>query len=251
MYFTQAVESVNTIPLANQRITYSFWARAGANYSAASSVLTSTMTSGTGTDQPPYAGYTGSTNFATGSHTLTTTWTRFTVTGDVPNNASEMLIQFTNTPVGTAGVNDYYEVTGVMINIGSMALPFRTYSQTIAGELAACQRYYFRNTAANNSASFFMNGFAASTTVWYGVYTLPVTMRTKPTLETSGTASNYRVYHGPSGFITLSTVPAIDQANENTVSISSSVAAGLTAYGGLALAANSTTSAYLGFTAEL
>jgi hypothetical protein len=174
MYFTQAIESVNTIPLANLPITYSFYARAGANYSAASSTLSSQITTGTGTDQAPYAGYTGSATPLSGTHTLTTTWQRFTVSGSMPNNATEMLIQFQNTPVGTAGAADYYEITGVQINIGSVSLPFRTYSPTIAGELAACQRYYFRTTGGE----VFANGIFFSGTKARVSLNCPVTMRT-------------------------------------------------------------------------
>jgi hypothetical protein len=246
MYFTQAVESVNTIPLANQRITYSFWARAGANYSATSSVLSSTMTSGTGTDQAPYAGYTGATNFATGSHTLTTTWTRFTVTGDVPNNASEMLIQFSNTPVGTAGVNDYYEVTGVMINIGSTALPFRTYSQTIAGELAACQRYYFRATASNNYTTFGV-GANYSTTATQIHVNHPVQMRIGPA---SVDYSTLGLVNSIGGIVTFTTL-TLSFTGPLTSMLGVTGASGLVAGYANLLLANNSTSGYLAFSAEL
>jgi hypothetical protein len=247
MYFTQAIESVNSIPLANQRITYSFWARAGANYSAASSVLTATARSGTGTDQTPYGGYTGSNNFAVSNVNLTTTWTRFTVTGDVPNNCSELLIQFENTPVGTAGVNDYYEVTGVQINIGSVSLPFRTYDNTIQGELAACQRYYYRTAAPNQR---FGLSFVYSTTVAYGVITFPSEMRVAPTtLDTTGTAGNYGVTGGAT-FYTNTVVPAFDIKTKNYASIGWTNAGTMTV-GQAGFMTSISGSPYLGFSAEL
>jgi hypothetical protein len=142
MYFTQAIESVNTIPFAGKAIAFSFYARAGANYSATSNILVSQLTTGTGTDQAPYAGYTGSATPFVGNHTLTTTWQRFTATGTIGATVTEMLVQFQMTPTGTAGANDYFEVTGIQLDVGSVALPFRTYAATIQGELAACQRYY-------------------------------------------------------------------------------------------------------------
>jgi hypothetical protein len=40
---------------------------------------------------------------------------------------------FTFVQVGTAGAADYYEITGVQIDQGSVALPFRTYAATSKG----------------------------------------------------------------------------------------------------------------------
>jgi hypothetical protein len=45
------LETVNSIPFAGKTITFSFYARAGANYSASGNVLTPSLFSGTGTDQ--------------------------------------------------------------------------------------------------------------------------------------------------------------------------------------------------------
>jgi hypothetical protein len=140
----QNFESVNSIPFAGKTVTLSFYARAGANYSAASSALGVQWVWGTGTDQNNYlTGFTGGTNVsATLGVTLTTTWQRFTLTGTIGATATQICTLFYFSGVGTAGVNDYFEVTGVQMDIGSVALPFRTYAATIQGELAACQRYY-------------------------------------------------------------------------------------------------------------
>jgi hypothetical protein len=139
----QSFESVNAIPFAGKTVILSFYARAGANYSPTSSALLPIIFTGTGTDQNALSGYTGNvTNYT--SVTLTTTWQRFTYSITVPITATEIAPAFGMNPTGTAGTNDYYEVTGVQIDIGSVALPFRTYAGTLQGELAACQRYYFR-----------------------------------------------------------------------------------------------------------
>jgi hypothetical protein len=140
--FAQSFESVNSIPFAGKSITFSFYARKGANYSATSSALSANLYSGTGTDQSWIdVAYTGQATVAGGTATLTTTWQRFTFTGTVASTATELAIVYQASGTGTAGANDWYEVTGVQIDVGSVALPFRTYAGTIQEELAACQRY--------------------------------------------------------------------------------------------------------------
>ena len=134
-------ESSNSIPFAGKTITFSFYARAGANYSPASSALTARFTTGTGTDQNILNGFTGATDTNT-VVTLTTTWQRFATSISCSGSTTQIGLQFYNTPVGTAGTNDYFEVTGIQVEVGSVATPFSRAGGTLSGELAACQRYY-------------------------------------------------------------------------------------------------------------
>jgi hypothetical protein len=140
LIFEQGFETVNSIPFSGKTVTLSFYARAGANYSSTSNVLIASLVNGTGTDQMPDV-YTGG-NYPTQNNTLTTTWQRFTYTLTVPTTSTELAIQLYYNPSGTAGANDYFEVTGVQLDISSVALPFRTNGATLQGELAACQRYF-------------------------------------------------------------------------------------------------------------
>ena len=83
----------------------------------------------------------------------------------------------------------------------------------------------------------------------YGTVKLPVTMRTVPTLSTSGTATDYGGYQA-STRLTCSVVPVIDTSNVDTPMLGFSVASGFTAgYSGIF--GSSTTNGYLGFNAEL
>jgi hypothetical protein len=189
-YLTQSFETVNSIPYAGKPITFSFYARAGANYSAASSALGIYIASGTGVDQNQGAGYTGQVGVINTSATLTTTWQRFTYTGTVPTTSTELAVQFIFTPTGTAGAADYFEVTGVQIDIGSVALPFRTYAATFQGELAACQRYfqksYSQNVSVptNSNSSYYATptGAAIANGSVFASVLLLATMRTAPTV---------------------------------------------------------------------
>jgi hypothetical protein len=136
------IETVNTIPLVGKVVTVSFYARAGANFSASSSILNWGFVTGTGTDQNQITGYTGQAVPISAAPSLTTTWQRFTGTGTIATNVNEATVQFYYIPTGTASTNDYVEITGVQVEIGSAATPFARAGGSIGGELALCQRYF-------------------------------------------------------------------------------------------------------------
>jgi hypothetical protein len=190
-------ETSNSIPYAGKTVTLSFYARAGANYSSAANLLAAKLITGTGTDQNgATVSYTGEVTAITVLATLTTTWQRFTGSATLATNTNEYGFVFNNVPVGTAGANDYFEVTGVQVDIGSVALPVRRNSGTIQGELAACQRYYY-NVVNGNNLSFGQGGYYNSGFM-FAVLDFKVTMRGTPTLVvTSG--SNYYSFERNSG----------------------------------------------------
>ena len=152
LFLWQNFETVNSIPFAGKTITLSFYARAGANYSRASSALPFKLVTGTGTDQNSLtSSFTGQVSAIDTSVTLTTTWQRFAATATLNSNITQIGLGFQFTPVGTAGADDWFEVTGVQIDVGtwtaSTAPTFRRSGGTLAGELAACQRYYEKSYA--------------------------------------------------------------------------------------------------------
>ena len=170
------LETSNSIPFSGKTVTFSFYARAGANYSATSNILNAELYSGTGTDQNVnVSGFTGANQVINQNFTLTTTWQRFTYSATIPATATQLAALFISNPTGTAGANDYYDITGVQVDLGSVALPVRRNASTLQGELAACMRYFQTNGDYNYFGAFY------STTVARFYYTLPVTMRTAPT----------------------------------------------------------------------
>jgi hypothetical protein len=191
--FATTLESTNCIPLAGKAITLTFYARKGADYSAASSALGVNLVSGTGTDQNIYSGFTGSAGVISSTATLTTTWQRFAFTGTIGATATQLAFYPTFTPVGTASTNDYYEITGVQIDVGtwtaSTAPTFRRAGGTLQGELAACQRYYQRFTE-DVAYTALLLGMANATTTCVLSAPLQVAMRTSPTFA----AANVYLY---------------------------------------------------------
>jgi hypothetical protein len=140
IFIGYGAESTDIIPLQGQTATFSFYARAGANFSSLSSALGFFVTQGTGSGTQAFAAGTGETTAISGTATLTTSWQRFTFTGSFASNASEMRINMYYTPIGTAGANDYFEITGVQLEQGNSPteFEFKSYAQ----ELRECQRYY-------------------------------------------------------------------------------------------------------------
>ena len=140
-----------------------------------------------------------------------------------------------------------FQVTGIQLERGSTASSFEY--RPYGTELALCQRYYYRITAAGASRNFGV-GFVNSSTIADFTLPFPVTMRDEPSaLEQTGTASNYVVIAG-AGNINCSSVPTYQTSSQWSAQFRFTVASGLTT-GQAALARNTTTGAYLGWSAEL
>jgi hypothetical protein len=249
--FAQSFETVNSIQFAGQTVTLSFYARAGVNFSPTSSILVASITTGTGTDQNrATAGYTGD-SLESVNATLTTTWQRFTITRTLPTTTTEIATMFTWTPVGTAGANDYFEITGVQLELGTTATTFSRNGSTRQAELAACQRYYYRASAANCSgtAAMLLNGHSRNTTTDANMsLTAPVQMRTFPSILDYSTGLN--LTDGASNFTVTSLTLATFSSTSNMLTVSA-VSTGLTNYRPYDLTAATNNTAYVGFSAEL
>ena len=142
--------------------------------------------------------------------------------------------------------DDYFEYTGLQVEVGKVATPFehRSYGE----ELALCQRYYYKR-AATVSGDRFCSGNASSTTDFRGFIEFPVEMRASPTFETSGTASHFSIVTGTNGVVTCNDIPTAGLQKWGGL-INAETASGLTAgHGGQLRAAS--TSAYIAASAEL
>lgn len=200
----QILETLNCTDLASNSVTLSFWARAGSNYSATSSALIAAVYTGTGTDQSATSfmagSWTGLTAIINNSSTLTTSWQRFTFTGSVGSSATQIGVLFQGGLTGTAGANDFFEITGVQLEKGSTATSFdyRPYGT----ELALCQRYFESSNGAGGVATS-TDAFVVVTAVIsrYPTYTYKVGKRSTTTLTATfagGTGATFIV--GQSSF---------------------------------------------------
>jgi hypothetical protein len=251
LYLGSSFESFNAIPYAGKTVTLSFYARAGANYSATSSNLVATLYSGTGTDQSwMTSGYTGQATVGTATNAITTTWVRYSITGTVASTATELAVILNYAPTGTAGVNDYFEVTGVQVEVGAIATQFSRAGGSIQGELAACQRYYVRFNASTSGAYALMapSGLCTSTTNAAVYTTLPVELRTYPTaVDRGGTL----IVETTNTSQTVTNTTISDRTGTKIVAINYTVASGLTASTFATVRADNSATAFIGFSAEL
>jgi len=144
--------------------------------------------------------------------------------------------------------NDYVQITGVQLEAGSVATPFENVDY---GEmLRRCQRYYYKWVSTETNEPI-CTGFAYATTSAFLIVPFPVTMRVRPTgLETTGTASDYRVVRANAATINCSATPSYSNSSAQNGQIRPSFASGLTVGEGLIMQSNAT-GAFLAWSAEL
>jgi hypothetical protein len=247
----QVFESINSIPFAGKTVTLSFYAKAGANYSPTSSALAVRGYTGTGTDQAAgtFGTWTGYAEPIAGSATLTTTWTRFTFTGTFASTATQFGMVFYLFGTGTAGADDSFQMTGVQLEIGSVATPFTTATGTVQGELAACQRYCYVVQGNATNASSLGTGYWNGTTNVVGFISSKSKMRTTPTLIFSA-ASDFEALQVGVSWNAVSAVTLAAEANADTAQFSVTTTGGTNGQAAnIRLKALST--AYVGLVAEL
>jgi len=197
---------------AGQTVTISFWGKAAAT----TNLVKLNFEQEFGTGGSPSANV--STDIASTNFTLTTSWQRFTVTTTVPSTT---------------------------------ATTFTTATGTIQGELAACQRYYQRLDAANNSAQMAIGpAWAFNANGADMVYKFPVEMRIAPTVLDYSSLSHFQ-WQG----ITTNSVPTsiVYDTNINSrynAGVTFNKTSGYTSGGNYFILVNSS-SAYIGFGAEL
>jgi len=235
----QYVEDVRT--LAGQTVTVSFWAKAD---SSSSQNVQLVQSFGSG----------GSTSVSVQSaFTVGTIWNRYAVTLTLPAITGKTIgaESFLAVRIYQRAANgSVLDIWGVQLEAGSIATPFKRHLPSLQGELAACQRYYYRLTPGDTSRLLAVTS-AESATVANGYGQFPVSMRITPTaLEQTGTATDYAVR-----FVTTTTtcsaVPTFGSATTmDNFQVDFTVASGLTA-GQAGRALTNSASGFLGWSAEL
>jgi hypothetical protein len=248
IFNVQPIESAMFTQYAGQTMTFSLWIRAGANYSGGSAIGL-TLFSGTA-DFTVGGGGGTSTAFAGTSPTITTNWTRISLTGTVPSTGVGGMVQIAWSPIGTAGANDWVQITGVQYELGNVPTTFTRAGGTIQGELAACQRYYFRTTADTVYGSLSGMGVTISTILAEYIIQYPVQMRTTPSSAIEWANLSHQM--PGSGSVAVSALAIYtNYYNKNYAYLAANAASGLTAAKAAFLAGNNNSAGFIGISAEL
>lgn len=251
----QAFERASCQRLRGRKITLSFVARCGANFSGAANNLILRLRGNTSTTETTTANvhtggvWTNSNLLAITGVTLTTTATLFTAELTLPSNIQQLGVLFGWTPTGTAGADDWFEVEDVKIELGAYT-PYAI--QDPFYDWVQCLRHCYRiDTASQGSAPYPGHVQMLTTTAARHVVGFPVPMRDRPVaLEQSGTAANWQITHGGTN-TALSAVPTYQNATRFAAASDLAVASGLTVGQVGYLRSASTTNTYLGWSADL
>ena len=179
--FQQRIEDVRT--LAGQTATLSFY-------------IKTNNSEDLGLEVRQNFGSGGSSDSGVASETVTTTtsWQRVSYTFTVPSMSGKTIgtgsyLYLRLRVIGA--VATVFDIWGVQLEAGSIATPFKRNANSIAGELAACQRYYqIYGTQANE---FLTTGFCYSTSQSLSTFNFVQEMRVAPTISFSA-ASDFGLY---------------------------------------------------------
>jgi hypothetical protein len=197
----QRIEGVRSF--ANETITISYFAKAGSGNPKIALRLTQNFGSGGSSAVNVFAGSsTLSTSFARYSHTVAVP----SISGKTIGASDTLEVSLVMSAgsdiadVGSIGIqSNTFDIWGVQLEAGPVATPFRRNANSLQGELAACQRYYQHNypeglfpgstipsgafRSSTLVAQVAVTGTAGTNRAWSEKYTLPVQMRTTPTIR--------------------------------------------------------------------
>ena len=172
-YIDQALEASTAKQIGGKTVTFSFYAASGTGTPVVGIHIYKNATADT------RQGGTW-TLISSVNVTISTSYTRYSLTASIPNDGSAngvlaLITPATNQPNGTA-----IYVSQFQLEEGTVPTPFE--NRPYGLELALCQRYFAK------SGSIYVTNQTGATVAVTGQGSFPVTMRTSPTLSATNTS---------------------------------------------------------------
>lgn len=184
----QALESLDSIRAQGQPVTFSFWARSNTGFAA--NGLQVNVVAGFGTDQSASAlvnnTWTSAQQVVSSLQAISSTMTRYSFTGNVPNSATQLGVLLSYTPTNTTALaNETVTMNGLQLEIGGLT-PFE--HRDVEMELGFCQRYFFQITETTSQSVIAPGVIVGTNSAQFAIAT-PVQMRAAPTVSVVSTGS--------------------------------------------------------------
>ena len=247
----QWIETSNVATLGGKTVTVSIKLRRNAAFAGTLSVVlakSATVDAGTingGTWSNIAAATATNAQLPTG--TTSADWYTVSFSADIPNDgtANSLQLSIQQSQVESSA---YWEMAQCQLEEGPVATPFSRAGGTIQGELAACQRYYFRSTANAQYNPFGGFAYSESTSQCLTMFSLPVTMRVKPA---SVDYFSPRFYDGASGTAYSGGTVSLADATQNIALTRYVHTSSSFTLGRMMITNTNSATGYYGFSAEL
>lgn len=220
--------------MRGNKVTLSFTASTGANWSPANGAFTCTFYTGTGAASKRGAGFTNEATVVAIAATLVAGAGATTFTGtstiSIPTNSTQAEVQLAWTPVGTAGAADIITVDDFILVSGTIPIPFEDIPFDTS--LAMCRRHYnktFQYSVAPAQAAGIAGALEAIIPVANSatgvIWPFPVQMRTTPAITTFDTTAATANWHNLTTAATVVATVDATVVSQDRVFISSATVA--------------------------
>jgi hypothetical protein len=179
---------------------------------------------------------------------LTTSYATYSVSAAVDTASTQNLILFIWSDVTDTTLGDFLYIAEAKLGLGSTATAFQYAGGTFQGELAACQRYYYRAVAGQVYGTLAL-GVAVGTTEAHFFVPFPVTMRKTP--ASTEYANLILSDIAAANFSFTSAAIVLNQSSFSYGYFTTAGSSGMTIYRPMMLIGNNNAAGYVGFSAEL
>ena len=245
-----ALESPMVASIAGKTVTFSVRLRRNATFSTTltlsieKNATANTSTGGTWSNVQTLL----VSNASLPTGTTSADWYLASVTATIPNDGTANGVRVSVNEGATGSSGAYWEMAQAQLEVGSTVTSFSRAGGTIQGELAACQRYYWRSGNIGTAYSVYGQGICFSSTLTSALIVMPVTLRTFPT---SVDYSNLQFSDTTNVFVPTNISINASKSNYGVVVLDGGGLTGLTQFRVYELRNNNNAAGYLGISAEL